>query len=105
MIHENFRVTGAHEAVLDYSDLFLITLDGDDFQDFDTRWDEGLLSNQSGTFRRRAGKVLKKMRIRESDQRRNVLAEYEQEIGQNLWQKLKTMVKRCMNQKDQSLKL
>ena len=34
MIYEYFRVTGAHEAVLDYSDLFRITLHGDDVQDF-----------------------------------------------------------------------
>ena len=36
MIYEYFRVTGAQEAVLDYSDLFRITLHGDDVQDFDT---------------------------------------------------------------------
>ena len=39
MIYEYFRVTGAHEAVLDYSDLFSITFHGDDIQDFDSRWD------------------------------------------------------------------
>ena len=33
MIYEYFRETGAHEAVLDYSDLFRITLHGDDIQD------------------------------------------------------------------------
>ena len=44
MIYEYFRVTGAHEAVLDYSDLFSITLHGDDIQNFDTRWDQVLRS-------------------------------------------------------------
>ena len=44
MIFEYFRVTGAHEAVLGYSDLFRITLHDDDVQEFDTRWDEVLLS-------------------------------------------------------------
>ena len=43
MIHEYFRVTGAHEAVLGYSHLFRITLHGE-VQEFDTRWDEVLLS-------------------------------------------------------------
>ena len=38
MIYEYFRVTGTHAAVLDYSDLFRITLHGDDIQGFDTRW-------------------------------------------------------------------
>ena len=40
VIYEYFRVTSALEAVLDYSDLFRITLHGDDVQDFDTRRDE-----------------------------------------------------------------
>ena len=44
MIYNYFRVTGAHDTVLDYADLFSITLRNDDVQDFDTRWDEILLS-------------------------------------------------------------
>ena len=32
VIHEYFRVTGAHEAVLDYTDLFSTTLHGDFFK-------------------------------------------------------------------------
>ena len=43
MIYDYFRVTGAHDVVLDCSDLFTITLRTDDVQDFDTRWDEILL--------------------------------------------------------------
>ena len=38
------RVTGAHEADLDSWDLFCITLRADEIQDFDTRWDQVLLS-------------------------------------------------------------
>ena len=52
MIHEYFRVTGAHEAALDYSDLFLITLHGDDVQEFDFWMGRSLTINQSGTLRR-----------------------------------------------------
>ena len=37
------RVTGAHDTILDYADLFTITLRNDDVHDFDTRWDEILL--------------------------------------------------------------
>ena len=40
MIYDYFRVTGAHDTVLDYADLFSITLRNDDVQEFDTRWDE-----------------------------------------------------------------
>ena len=43
-IHEYVRVIGAHEGVLDYSDLFRITSPGDDIQDSDTRWNQVLLS-------------------------------------------------------------
>ena len=44
MIHDYFRDTGAHDTVLDYADLFTITLRIDDVLEFDTRWDEILLS-------------------------------------------------------------
>ena len=40
MIYDYFRVTGAHDTVLDHADLFTITLRNDDVQEFDTRWDE-----------------------------------------------------------------
>ena len=43
MIYDNFRVTGAHDTVLDYADLFSVTLHDDNIQEFDTRWDEVLL--------------------------------------------------------------
>ena len=44
MIYDYFRVTGAHDTVLDHADLFSIILRNDDVQEFDTRWDELLLS-------------------------------------------------------------
>ena len=44
MIDDYFRVTGAHDTVLDYADLFTIALRSDDVEEFDTRWDEILLS-------------------------------------------------------------
>ena len=44
MIYDNFRVNGAHDTVLDYPDLFSVTLHDDNIQEFDTRWDEILLS-------------------------------------------------------------
>ena len=44
MIYDYFRVAGAHDTVLDCADLFSISLRNDDVQDFDTRWDEILLS-------------------------------------------------------------
>ena len=38
MIYDYFRVTGAHDAVLDYADLCSVNLHNNDIQDFDTRW-------------------------------------------------------------------
>ena len=36
MIYDYFRVTGAHDTVSDYADLFSVTLHDDDVQEFDT---------------------------------------------------------------------
>ena len=40
MIYDHFRVTGAHDTVLDYAYLFSVTLQDDNIQEFVTRWDE-----------------------------------------------------------------
>ena len=40
MISDYFRVTGAHDTVLDYADFFSVTLHDDNIQEFGTRWDE-----------------------------------------------------------------
>ena len=39
-----FAVSGAHDTVLDYADLFSFTRRNDNVQEFDTRWDEILSS-------------------------------------------------------------
>ena len=44
MIYDYFRATGEHDTVLDYSDLFSVTLHDDKNHGFDARWDEVLLS-------------------------------------------------------------
>ena len=44
MIYDHFRVTDGHDTVLDYADLFSVPLHDDKIQEFDTRWDEVLLS-------------------------------------------------------------
>ena len=44
MIYEYFRATRASDAVQRLSDLFTMSLQNDDVQDFDVRWDQGLLS-------------------------------------------------------------
>ena len=44
MINDYFRVTGAYDTVLDHAYLFSVVLHDDNVQEFDTRWDEVLLS-------------------------------------------------------------
>ena len=44
MIYDYLRVTGAHDTVPDYADLFSVALHDDNIQELDTRWDEVLLS-------------------------------------------------------------
>ena len=51
MICDYFRVTGAHDTVLDDADLFSVTLRDDNIQDFDTTWDEVLLSMSKNPIR------------------------------------------------------
>ena len=39
LIYEYFWVTGAHDSVENYADLFTISLRNDDIQEFDSKWD------------------------------------------------------------------
>ena len=39
LIYDNFRVTGIHDSVENYADLFTISLRNDDIQEFDSKWD------------------------------------------------------------------
>ena len=102
MIYDYFRVTGAHDTVLDYADLFSVTLHDDNIQEFDTRWNELLLS-MSKIPSDDISESLFKLRIRESAQLKTVLELYDMEIHQKIsmpnYQKLKTMVKRSVDQK------
>ena len=102
MIYDYFRVTRAHDTVLDYADVFSVTLHDDNIQKFDTRWNEVLLT---------VSKIpsddilesLYKLKIRESVQLKIVLELYDMEIHQKMsmpnYQKLTTMVKRSLDQK------
>ena len=105
MIYDYFRVTGAHDTVLDYCDLFSVTLRDDNIQEFDTRWDEVLLLMTKIP----SDDVLEslcKLRIREFAQLKTVMELYDMEIHQKIlvpnYEKLKTVVKR---RKDQKLRL
>ena len=102
MIYDCFRVTGARDAVLDFADLFSVTLHDDNIQEFDTRWDEVLLSMTKIPSDENF-ESLYILRTCESDQLKTVLELFDMEIHQKTsvlnYQKLKTMVKRCIDQK------
>ena len=66
---------------MDYADLFSVTLRDDSVQEFDTRWDEVLLS-VSKIPSDDVLEILYKLRIRESDQLKTVLELYDLEIHQ-----------------------
>ena len=82
MINEHFRSTGAREAALDLSDLFNVSLQGDDIQDFDTRWDQAPPS-ASEVPKENVLESVCKMGTRESVQLQIVLLMYDQEIDRD----------------------
>ena len=105
MIYDYFRVAGAHDTVLDYADLFSVTLRDDNIQEFDTRWHELQLSMTNIP----SDDILEglyKLRVRESAQLKTVLELYGVESHQKIsvpnYQKLNTMV---MRRRDQKLRL
>ena len=102
MIYNYFRVTGAHDTAPDHAELFSVTLHDDDIQEFDTRWNEVPLFMSKSP----SDDILEslyKLRIRGSAQFKTVLELYDMEIHQKIsmpkYQKLKTMLKRSINQK------
>ena len=102
MICDHFRATGAYDAAQDPSDLWKVSLHGDDIQDFETRWDPASLS-ASEIPKENILEGLYKLKIRDSVQLQSVLALYEQETTRNneqLWySRMKTSVRRHVDQK------
>ena len=92
MIYDYFRVTGAHVRVLDYADLFSVTLHEDNVQEIDTRWDEVIL------FQRFHLRISRKVCTNWE-----YVSLYDMGIHHKIsmpnYQKLKTMVKRNIDQK------
>ena len=97
MIYEYFRVIGANDSVENYTDLFTIVLRNDDIQEFDSKWDEILLSMTQIP----SDDILEgsyKLRKRKSENLKTVLELYNMEIHQKKagpdYHRLKTMIKR-----------
>ena len=101
LIYDYFRVTGAHDSVENYADLFTISLRNDDIQEFDSKWD-GILLSMTKIPPDDILEGLYKLRIRESEKLKTVLELYDLEIHQKKlgpdYHRLKTMVKRSIEQ-------
>ena len=103
LIYEYFRVTGANDSVENYADLYTVALRNDDIQEFDSKWDENLLSITMTKIP--SDDILEglyKLRIRESEKLKTVLEFCDLEIHQKKagpdFHILKTMVKRSIDQ-------
>ena len=101
LIYEYFRVSGANDSVENYADLFTVVLRNDNVQEFDSKWDENILSMTQIP----SDDILEnlyKIRIRESEKLKTVLELCDLEIHQKKagpdYHRLKTMVKRSMEQ-------
>ena len=76
-----FRVTGSHDSVENYADLFTISLRNDDIQEFDSKWD-GMLLSMTKIPPDDILEGLYKLRKRESEKLKTVLELYDLEILQ-----------------------
>ena len=101
LIYDHFRVTGTHDSVENYTDLFTIVLRNDDIQEFDSRWD-GIFLSMTKIPHDDILEGLYKLRIRESEKLKTVLELYDLETHQKSletdYHRLKTMVKRSIEQ-------
>ena len=79
LIYEYFRVTGANDSAENYADLLAYGLRNDDIQEFDSKWDEILLS-MTKIPSDDIMEGLYKLRIRESEKLKTVLELYNMEI-------------------------
>ena len=81
LIYEYFRVTGILDSVENYADLFTIAPRNDDLQEFDSKWD-GFFCQRQKSHLMTSWKDCTKIRTRESEKLKTVLALYKMEIHQ-----------------------
>ena len=101
LIYDCFRVTGIHDSVENYADLFTVGLRNDDIQEFDSKWD-GILLSMTKIPHDDILEGLYNLTMRESEKLKTVLEFYDLEthlkkLGPD-YHRLKTMVKRSLEQ-------
>ena len=96
LIYDHFQVTGSHDSVENYTDLFTIVLRNDDIQEFDSKWD-GILLSMTKIPPDDILEGLYKLRTRESEKLKTVLELYDLETHQKKlgpdYHRLKAVVK------------
>ena len=101
MICNYIRVTGAHDSVENYADLFTDSLRNDDVQEFDSKWD-GIILSMTKIPSDDILEGLHKLTILESEKLKTVLELYDLETHQKKlgpdYHRLKSMVKRSIEQ-------
>ena len=101
MIYDHCRAVGAYDAAQGLSDLHNICLFEDDTQDFDTRWDQALLT-ASEIISENVLEALYKMKLRGFVHLQTVLAMYDQEMDRDRampsYPRLRTMVRQRIDQ-------
>ena len=101
LLYDYFRVTGIHDSVENFADLFTISLRNDDIQEFDSKWD-GILLSMKKIPPDDILEGLYKLRIGESEKLKTVLELYDLETHQKKLgpdcHRLKTMVRRSIEQ-------
>ena len=78
LIYDHFGVTGTHDSVENYIDLFTIVLRNDDIQEFDSKWD-GILLSMTKIPHDDILEGLYKLRIRDPEKLKTVLELYDLE--------------------------
>ena len=101
LIYDYFRVTGSHDSVENYAELFTISLRNDDIQEFESKWD-GISLSMTKIPHDEILEGLYKLRTRESEKLKTVLELYDLETHQKKlgpdYHRLKTVVKRSIEQ-------
>ena len=101
LIYEYFRVTGAHDSVENYAELFTVVFRNVDIREFDSKWD-GILLSMTKIPHDDILEGLYKIRMRESEKLKTVLELHKKEIHQKKagpdYHRIKTMVKRSIEQ-------
>ena len=82
MIYDQFRVTGTHDSVENYTDLFTIVLRNDDIQEFDSKCGRNIMLSMTKIPHDDILEGLHKLRIRESEKLKTVLELYDLETHQ-----------------------